>query len=544
MKKKLFIYMVLALPLVLCQSCLKDQEDKFDEPSAIRLQNYLTEVQDTLTNAPYGWALDYYADEERPYGGYAYGVQFTEDESAVSCELGLQGQYAITSLYSMKKDMGAVLSFDTYNSFMHFFATPSYGQYEGMKGDFEFVIDSVGDDVVKTYGKRSQNVMYWHKLNEPISSYLLKVYNNSEAFFLSSVSLSVGGENVLATIDYENRQIEFSSSTGTIATSYCFTDKGIRLYQPITINNVSIWELEYDDTNVSLTADNVTTTASYISTDYIAGLIGSISGEHTAFTKTYEIPHLDKLTIESEADWIHVSTNGDQLTVTVDENPDGNIRVGGLTISSGDNSSEITVTQCDINNVLGSYTLYFRDRDNSTETASLTLTQKSGNDIVMTITDGSRTYSMPATYDQESASVVISGGYTGSTIDLTIQGETVTTYVYSYFLSSSYESMSSSQKYSVSFNYSSTLGTYGIFNGQIGGEDIQIWLLMVAESSEATASDLLGYVMWMTTPYIIKDESTTAKSDTQTQLIPPFDTGDTNKEISDMLSQKFKCLIK
>ena len=43
--KKAFIYLLMALPLVLTTSCLKDQEDTFALPSAQRMQAYLEETK-------------------------------------------------------------------------------------------------------------------------------------------------------------------------------------------------------------------------------------------------------------------------------------------------------------------------------------------------------------------------------------------------------------------------------------------------------------------------------------------------------------------
>lgn len=157
--KHIFLYLLLAMPSFLLQSCLKDQEDIFDKPSSERMEEYLQAAQDTLVNAPYGWAMDYYPESNQSYGGFAYTIQFTKDNATVRFENN-PDDGTETSLYKMKEDDGPVLSFDTYNTFLHNYATPASGQYRGKEGDFEFVIDSIGSDVVKVHGKKSLNTMY------------------------------------------------------------------------------------------------------------------------------------------------------------------------------------------------------------------------------------------------------------------------------------------------------------------------------------------------------------------------------------------------
>ena len=63
--KKAFIYLLMALPLVLTTSCLKDQEDTFALPSAQRMQAYLEETKAVLMSSPNGWAMKYYPDREQ-----------------------------------------------------------------------------------------------------------------------------------------------------------------------------------------------------------------------------------------------------------------------------------------------------------------------------------------------------------------------------------------------------------------------------------------------------------------------------------------------
>lgn len=62
------------------QSCLKDQEDVFEDSASARMQKYLETVRATLVQPEHGWRMEYYAgNSKQDYGGYnfankSYGV--------------------------------------------------------------------------------------------------------------------------------------------------------------------------------------------------------------------------------------------------------------------------------------------------------------------------------------------------------------------------------------------------------------------------------------------------------------------------------------
>ncbi len=145
---KLFIYLLLALPALFLQSCQTEEDNVFDKPYSERMGEFLQKAQDTLTASQNGWVLDYYPQRNQAYGGVAYTIKFTRDNAIVRYENN-PDDGEVKSLYKMKEDDGPVLSFDTYNTFLHIYATPKNGEYRGKEGDFEFVIDSIGADRIK-----------------------------------------------------------------------------------------------------------------------------------------------------------------------------------------------------------------------------------------------------------------------------------------------------------------------------------------------------------------------------------------------------------
>ncbi|QUB72229.1 DUF4302 domain-containing protein [Prevotella multiformis] len=356
---RIFIALLLALPALFLQSCLKDQEDVFDSPYSKRVSDFLQQAQDTLVKAPYGWALDYYPESNQSYGGVAYTIRFTRDNAIVRYENN-PDDGEVKSRYSMKDDSGPVLSFDTYNDFLHVYATPKDGEYRGKEGDFEFVIDSIGSDRIKLRGKKSENTMYLRKLTADAAEYMEKVTEVSADFIFSEMKVTVGGKPYSIVItDLDNRQLALYDGNTLVGTSaYAFTDHGIRLYLPVTVNGVRIQDFTYDSATAKLSAGGVETTESFVDVNAIARLIGSVSVSNGAKTITKTVPHLDKLQLACDASWVHLSKDGNTLTIAVDANPMATKARGSkIKVSNGTDEAQVQVLQYDLPALLGSYKL-------------------------------------------------------------------------------------------------------------------------------------------------------------------------------------------
>lgn len=247
---KIFAVIMLTVPSLLLQSCLKDQEDAFDQPSSIRMQTFLDNAQQTLVNASNGWILEYFPHKNQVYGGYVYTLRFTADSVYTNCEL--DPGYNYGSLYRMTNDDGPVLTFDTYNPALHYFSTPSSEMYESFGGDFELVIDSVGADVIKLHGKRSLTTMYMYKMTEDANSYLDKVFANIDGLLFASAKGNVGNLTAEGNVDLDNRQITLTSGEMEGSSAFVFTDKGIRLYKPIELGDVIVTEIGLDTSDFKL----------------------------------------------------------------------------------------------------------------------------------------------------------------------------------------------------------------------------------------------------------------------------------------------------
>ncbi len=356
---KLFIYLLLALPALFLQSCQTEEENVFDKSYSERMDDFLQKAQETLVASQYGWALDYYPKSNQSYGGVAYTIKFTRDNAIVRYE-NKPDDGEVKSLYKMKEDDGPVLSFDTYNTFLHTYATPKSGEYRGKEGDFEFVIDSIGADRIKIHGKRSLNTMYLRKLSGESSEYMEKVTDLTNLFVFSDVALNIGGKPYkLVVTDKNNRQLAIYDGDKVVAESaYAFTDKGIRLYEPITLNGVQLYDLTLDAETAKFSGTGVESTASNVDVNLIANMIGAINASNGEKTITKTIPYLSKLNISCDASWVQLSKEGNKLIIKVEANPVAtNARGAKLKISNGTAEAQVQILQFDLSALMGTYEL-------------------------------------------------------------------------------------------------------------------------------------------------------------------------------------------
>ncbi|MBQ9185815.1 MAG: DUF4302 domain-containing protein [Bacteroidales bacterium] len=254
------------------QSCLKDQEDVFDDPAAQRLTDYLKAAQKVLVGAENGWRMYYYPDQKQSYGGFVYTLKFTEDEVTVYSEI-FDGDY--TSKYKMTRDDSAVLSFDTNNYAFHYFATPSgssrnlyneSGLYQAYKGDFEFLILSATKDEVVLKGKRSRSLikMYPLSASEDAEQVTVDVYNTASSVYVSQFVGELNGKNYLIYLDLDYRWIslyeivtndegeEVAESEPIAESAFAYTETGLKLYTPVTLGSTTIEEIGWDVDSASI----------------------------------------------------------------------------------------------------------------------------------------------------------------------------------------------------------------------------------------------------------------------------------------------------
>lgn len=235
---------MLAMSALLLTSCQTEEDDVFSQDSSNRMTAYLNEARSVLRSAENGWVMDYYVGDDQVYGGYAFTVKF--DSLTCTAMSELTEDKASSSLYKMTTDDGPVLTFDSYNEVMHALATPSTGNYEGYHADFEFVIQSVSPEEIVLKGKKTGNIITMHPLKEPAKDYLAKVKAVEDNMIVTSATGKAGDSEVKASLDLDSRSVSVETATDTISSAFTYTDSGIRLYKPFTVNGSAVSELAYD----------------------------------------------------------------------------------------------------------------------------------------------------------------------------------------------------------------------------------------------------------------------------------------------------------
>lgn len=250
MKTKIFklLFCCVALLAFTLQSCSNKEEEIFEESPSARLQALMDKTQATLVSSENGWVMDYFPDRDLSYGGFLYILKFNKQSVEAYCELSDDLSESIESLYKLSNDDGAVLSFDSYNEFLHFFATPSSGRYEAYDGDFEFKIMKVEDDLITLKGKRSGNTIYLHRLKEEPVQYLEKCVQTSENIFAPEASGTYGGTAIGAFVDPDVRYITIYLNGAEYGQYFLPTPTGVRFVEPLEINGATISELSYNST--------------------------------------------------------------------------------------------------------------------------------------------------------------------------------------------------------------------------------------------------------------------------------------------------------
>lgn len=265
----------LALVVTMATSCVGRVDDIFDESSAQRAEETITEFKSVLTSAENGWRMEYYGD--RSYGGYNVFVKFTDSEVTVASEqlaethkAGLDEDGKLittTSGYKMEQSQGIVLSFDQYNETFHFFSdprNPSYGSNgEGFYGDFEFrVLEACADSVVLR-GRKHQNkiVMYPVPANQTWEECYQSILDTETFMASRSYSLWVDDveQDVFVYTQYRSIIFQFRDETETLVAKsapYIVTPEGFKFYSSVDVNGVTIDGIEKGETDEYFLAHN------------------------------------------------------------------------------------------------------------------------------------------------------------------------------------------------------------------------------------------------------------------------------------------------
>lgn len=264
--KKINIALLGACFTLSLQSCFFSQEDIFDQTPSERMESAVSEYHDILTGAPNGWLLDYYAGGERhDIGGVVLLLKFQGNEVTVASDTEVTGYgesqptpagKKVTSVYSLLKDEGPMLSFSTYNALIHYWSEPKgVLDADGFEGDYEFVILSATTDKVVLKGKKHGTIMEMKRMPEDQDwdSYIAACRQVRQESAEYSTLVGYQGESQFVPSAYSQSNVIsfsdqlYSNTANTQKVSFVYTNKGIRLFEPTEVGGVTCNEFEWND---------------------------------------------------------------------------------------------------------------------------------------------------------------------------------------------------------------------------------------------------------------------------------------------------------
>ncbi len=161
--KRRFSVLVMLISLFVAASCVKSPADVFGESANVRVKEAIAKAKTTILAHKEGWQIDYYPSADLEFGGYTIFAKFLSETQVTLTSDVYEDQ--VTSSYNIIAEAGPVLTFDTYNGIINLFTEPGLdnggigADDTGMKGDFEFSIQSVSDTLIVLLGKKSHNII-------------------------------------------------------------------------------------------------------------------------------------------------------------------------------------------------------------------------------------------------------------------------------------------------------------------------------------------------------------------------------------------------
>ncbi|RXQ92930.1 DUF4302 domain-containing protein [Ancylomarina salipaludis] len=259
MKKHIYIVLFGLLLSMGVVSCDNNTDLLFDETAAQRKESANKAYDDALKSSEQGWLFQYYPEETQKYGGYNFVVKFAEDNQVtVWSENMADFTQPETSTYNIISYGGPVLTFDTYNSIMHEFATPSADEYLAKGGDFEFLIMSNENDVMTVKGIKTGNELILTKMTESPEVYLEKINAISKLFKGSSLESTINDIDMTMGLNDHRLTFNFTENeeVKSVKAAFIVTPTGISFYEPITILGITVNSLTANlETNQLISED-------------------------------------------------------------------------------------------------------------------------------------------------------------------------------------------------------------------------------------------------------------------------------------------------
>lgn len=516
--RKFLLYIMGVISMLSFQSCLHDDKELFDESAAERLEHATEETKQILESSTSGWAFQYYLGDEYTSGGCTYLVKFKDGKADVALDLVDDPTNITHSSYDVVKDQGPVLTFDTYNEWMHYFANPnSDGTTNG--GDFEFSVMKISNDTIDLKGRTTGNKMRLIRLpeNTDWSTYFNAIYDFEDNMFDSYRVMEDGVEQ--GVVSFNSRRYSYvASDKSVVRNPYCVTPNGIAV--PVAFA-ADAHNFVQKDGELNLTATDVASGKSLvlqplISPSYVIKNVGStVALNDEAQTKEIKLNKANEFTYTSDADWLTINASENGLTLNVTANNEGHPRQATVKVANENGEGEFVVSQMECaKDIFGTYLLQYYDSDGKVCQSTFDVTADNADAIDMPIyLGGGHTLHATLKWNDETLSFDWSSFQYLGAVPLT-NGTTCS--VYNIFVGDQYWSaLSTNFTYSAPVSYDAENGTYAIFSeGEVNGEQISSVYLEACNPNPASSNDILGYLEIMQSPVLVKipaDETSAAR---------------------------------
>lgn len=253
--KKTILGTAIALAALSLQSCLHDNEELFEKSAAERIEEAVAADKQLLESADNGWQMHFYTGEQYTGGGYTMFMKFKNGKAYVSSDIA-PANMVTTSSYDVTKDQGPVLTFNTYNTIMHYLSQPYSGDVDGEQGDYEFVIMKTTQDSIYVKGKKWKNEFVMTRIpsGQDWAESISKMHANLQSMrtftYLPSGSASASD---LVTFDPSSRRVYVGDDT-TVGTPFFMTTEGVGFQSPVTISGKAVSELKLNAAALTFTS--------------------------------------------------------------------------------------------------------------------------------------------------------------------------------------------------------------------------------------------------------------------------------------------------
>ena len=266
MMKKLYKFSAIAAVLMSASlaSCNHEEADIFDQNAAHRTEEARKMYKEILLDKGGKWQMEYFTTEEEH--GYVYLFSFRNDGTVTisgnneyitkltNIDSNVPSYGSETSMWTILSDNGPVLSFNSYNTIFHLFATPEDipgterdEQGYGHSGDYEFDLMKFSNDTLYLEGKKNGAEIIMTRIAPETDdeTYLNEVVALADSFFnakVPAVYVNLPGGYRHVVLDGASQLPKFYPETGDYITEYVgrnaiITHDGFTLGKPLTLRD-------------------------------------------------------------------------------------------------------------------------------------------------------------------------------------------------------------------------------------------------------------------------------------------------------------------